>query len=152
MLRHDLLTSGWSMINASKYLHAFNHNWQEAPNLEFRYWGLLPQVYRDFVGEMDWLLHEALPDEKFRATRIQAISDWTGHWWHQDSGYFTLLFTPRGEGTWVSRGYENNIVTPHGYSLIMTGTYRQYRKRLEATWHTSPHNAYDRRLLAVQFS
>lgn len=150
-LRHDMLTSGWSMLDSSKYLHEFNQQWKEAPALEFKYWSLLPQIFRDFVGEMDWLLHEALPDERFRVNHVLAISDWAAHNWHRDYGYMTLLFTCRGEGTWVSRGFENNLVTPYGHSVIMTGTSRQYRKHIGATFHTSPHNAYDRRLLLVSF-
>jgi hypothetical protein len=150
-LRHDLLTSGWSMIDCRKWLDGFNRNWQETPSLAFRYWGLMPQVYRDFIGEMDWLLHEALFDETFRASYAIAISDWSNHFWHRDGGYLRVLFTPRGEGTSVARGFEDNVVTPHGYALIMTGTYRMARKQIGATYHTSPHSAYERRLFVADF-
>lgn len=153
-IRHDLLTSGWSMVDCRKYLDRFNQNWQEAPYLEYRYWGLFPQVYKDFVGEMDWLLHEALPEENFKARTILAISDWIDphHSWHKDYAYLRVLFTPRGEGTHVARSFENNLVTPYGYALIMSGTNRQYRTKIPATYHSSPENAWERRLLVADFS
>lgn len=156
-LRHDLMTSGWSMLDCSKWLEPFNRDWQECPGLEFRYWGLLPQVYRDFFGEIDWLLHEALYDEKFNSTGIVAIADWPDPLfygkdrWHCDGGYLTLLFACRGVGTVVARGFENNFVTPHGYALIMTGTHRSSLKKIPATWHASPNNAWERRLFLSTF-
>jgi len=147
LLRHDLRTSGWSMIDCGKWIDRFNHHWVDSPGLEYRYWHLLPQAVRDFTGEMDWLLHEALPEEKFKATYINCLSDWISPGWHRDLMYLRVLFSCRGEGTIIARSFGNNVTTPHGYALIMTG----YERWRNPTWHTSPHNAHDRRLCVITF-
>jgi arylsulfatase A-like enzyme len=150
-LRHDLSTSGWSMFDCRKWLDRFNDNWKDSPFLSFKYWNLLPDVYRDFIGEMDWLLHEALPEEKFKATDTISISDWSEHGWHQDYCYLRVLFAPRGEGTVVARSFDNNLITPYGYGLIFSGIYRKWKTQIPATWHTSPHNEWCRRLFVLTF-
>lgn len=150
-LRHDLLTSGWAMLDCSKWLDSFNQHWQETPNLSFKYLHLFHQVYRDFIGEMDWLLHEALPDEQFRFINAIAANDVRGEDWHLDWTYLRVLFACRGVGTLVSRSFENNLVVPHGYALVMSGTDRHYHQKIPATWHSSPNDGWERRLFVADF-
>ena len=148
-LRHDLLTSGWSMIEAQKWATRINACWHElSPG---RYESGQHSVIQSCFDEMSWLLHEALPEECFFFDAVEARdvarNEMVSSYWHTDGGYLRVLLTCQGDGTIAALGFENNIATPPGYALIITGQRRFWKTGICQTWHSGPANAKHRRLV-----
>lgn len=139
------------MIDCRKWLKAINEHWHGFPG---HCLAPYPFIMQDFIDEMSWLLHEALPEESFHLgyAKTHTFSHYKGHGWHRDWGmYLRVLFTPQGEGTIAAYGFENNIQTPHGYALVLTGQQRTQAIRIPETWHNGPDAHMNRRLLILNY-
>ena len=178
-LRRDLLTTGWSMVEASKWVEHFNANWSFKSNVKIgdkrfapdgtligRYDAYdLPPLMQEYADEQSELLHKALPKEKFslssaEARTIPAIKTAAKLHWHTDGGYFRVLLTCQGEGTIVFKKKDcegtvistaDSIITPFGHALILTGDSRTYEIGMPKTSHSPPAYSKERRLIVLTF-
>lgn len=150
-LRHDLLTSGWSMMANQKWMDDLNACWHLCQN-KWHPDESKPKPIQGFMEEMAWLLHEALPEEYFYLETVETrLAGDRFAYWHTDGGYLRVLFTCQGHGTIVGRSFEDDVPTPVGYSLIMTGQQRTWKTGIRETWHTAPPLNRVRRLLLLNF-
>lgn len=160
-LRHELMTMGWSMIDTSAWLAQLNYHWYpnekypgEQPRPRRSYSGDLKAPLKDYVDEMSARLHEALPTEQFYLEDVEARHPTGRSYYHRDGGYLRVLFTIHGPGTWAARSFENNIQTPKGYSLILTGQQRNWAIGVNESWHSAPEKVLSplhRRLIVLNY-
>jgi len=137
------------MMDCHKWLEQLNKHWNEFQNkthLDHAHF-----ILKKYYDEMSWLLHEALPEEWFYCETVEARTSQSQFYWHIDGGYLRVLFSIRGDGTIAGRKFDDNVPTPHGYALIMTGQQRAWKTGIQETWHTAPKSDDGRRLLLLNF-
>jgi hypothetical protein len=137
------------MMDCRKWMQLLNKHWTEFQNK------CAPEhahfVLRQYHDEMSWLLHEALPQEWFYCETVETRTGQGTHYWHIDGGYLRVLFTVQGEGTIAARSFKDDVATPPGYAIIMTGQQRSWKVGIGETWHTAPKDSAGRRLLLLNF-
>jgi hypothetical protein len=140
-LRHDLTTSGWSSFDQQHWVDRLRD-----PNANIN-------TLREYMDEIIWLLHEALPDETFYGHSFE----WRDKQydqplnWHFDGGYLRLILTCHGDSTLVAHSFENNIMISPGYALILSGDERHALKGVPVTWHATPPAYKDRKVFVANF-
>lgn len=162
-LRHDLLTSGWSMIERPQWVDTLDAMWLDlcptklvSKSYEYYQYHQLPSNFPSLdalVDEITLLLREALPDENFHIESLEArmFNSHPGYW-HQDGGYLRVIITCQGDGTLAALGFQNNIATPPGYALILTGQQRMLKTGIPQTWHAGPlKRSSERRLVLLNY-
>jgi hypothetical protein len=169
MLRSDLSTSGWSMLSNHKWVQPFNDSWQQFDDCwhqlqdevdgqpDSARWAIKHDefsrhpVLQTYSKEMSHLLHEALPEERFSLISADVRAGKSEPSWHTDGIYLRILFTCKGNGTLAAHSFEDNVITPPGYALVLTGDQRTNKTGIPQTWHAGPGELNDRRLLILSF-
>jgi hypothetical protein len=153
MLKEDLLTTGWNIIDAKEWpekLISENYSrvWADCDTEELKL--KLPDNLKSVAEYFEKLLIENLPEEKFFLGSVEVRNN--GYFkWHIDGGYLRVIIVYEGDGPIVAKSYENNIPTFSGQAVILTGNQREKIMGIPATWHTSPENWKNRKLLILTF-
>jgi len=151
MLKEDLLTAGWSIIDAKEWSQKlisenYGRVWAGSDSKELKL--KLPDSLKSAAEHFETLLTKNLPEEKFFFGSVEVRN--SGYFrWHVDGGYLRIIIVCEGEGPTVAISYENNTQTFAGQAVILTGNQREKAMNIPATWHTSPENWKNRKLVIL---